>query len=205
MSTRSGFSINGVHFHQCDATRGSSLQTFLFLNGKRVSRATYSEALEAAKAAEAAATAAAEAAAAAPATAEPAPTKPRRQGLRDAALAAIAAWRAGRGLEDGLGFALAGLEAALAKPAPAATPRAPREARGDSKQATVIGMLQREGGASNIEIQATTGWQPHTVRGFLAGLKKRGRQVDVIDRVRMVGPNRGGAKGSFTVYRIPAA
>jgi hypothetical protein len=66
-------------------------------------------------------------------------------------------------------------------------------------------MLQREGVASNLDIQAATGWQPHTVRGFLAGLKNKGHQVDVVDRVRMVGPNKGGAKGSYTVYRIPAA
>ncbi len=47
-----------------------------------------------------------------------------------------------------------------------------------------------------------TAWQSHTVRGFLAGLKKKGTQVDVLDRVRQVGPNKVGARGSYSVYRI---
>jgi len=35
-------------------------------------------------------------------------------------------------------------------------------------------MLRAEGGASIDEIVAATGWQPHTVRGAIAGaLKKR--------------------------------
>ena len=35
-------------------------------------------------------------------------------------------------------------------------------------------MLQRPQGATIAEIMASTGWQPHTVRGALAGaLKKR--------------------------------
>lgn len=41
------------------------------------------------------------------------------------------------------------------------------------------------------------------MRGFFAGLKKRqGIAVEVLERVRQVGPNREGAKGSFTIYRI---
>jgi hypothetical protein len=33
-------------------------------------------------------------------------------------------------------------------------------------------------------------------------LKKKGTQVDVLDRVRQVGPNKEGAKGSYSIYRI---
>ena len=40
------------------------------------------------------------------------------------------------------------------------------------------------------------------VRGFFAGLKKKGIDVAVLERVRQVGPNKEGAKGSFTIYRI---
>jgi len=47
-----------------------------------------------------------------------------------------------------------------------------------------------------------TNWQSHAVRGFLAGLKKKGIQVDALDRVRQVGPNKEGAKGSYSIYRI---
>ena len=40
-------------------------------------------------------------------------------------------------------------------------------------------------------------------RGFFAGLKKRqGITVEVAERIRQVGPNKQGAKGSYTVYRV---
>ena len=43
----------------------------------------------------------------------------------------------------------------------------------------------------------------HTVRGFFAGLKKRqGITVEIAERIRQVGPNKQGAKGSYTVYRV---
>jgi hypothetical protein len=49
-------------------------------------------------------------------------------------------------------------------------------------------------------------WAPHTVRGFFAGLKKRHCiTVTAAERVRQVGPNREGAKGSYIIYRIAAA
>jgi hypothetical protein len=46
------------------------------------------------------------------------------------------------------------------------------------------------------------GWAAHTVRGFLAGLAKKGIKVEVLDRVRQICPNKQGAKGSYTVYRV---
>ncbi|MBI0539399.1 DUF3489 domain-containing protein [Roseomonas sp. KE2513] len=49
-----------------------------------------------------------------------------------------------------------------------------------------------------------TGWVQHTVRGLLAGLKKKGHTIEVLERVRQVGPGAQGAKGSFSVYRIAA-
>lgn len=52
------------------------------------------------------------------------------------------------------------------------------------------------------QIAEVTAWQFHTVRGFLAGLKKKGIQIDVLERVRQVGPNKPGAKGSYSVYRM---
>lgn len=52
--------------------------------------------------------------------------------------------------------------------------RAPRPG---SKLATVIALLESEGGATIAEIMDTTSWQQHTVRGALAGsiTKKLGR------------------------------
>ena len=42
-----------------------------------------------------------------------------------------------------------------------------------------------------------------TVRGFFAGLKKRqGITVEIAERIRQVGPNKQGGKGSYTVYRV---
>ena len=50
----------------------------------------------------------------------------------------------------------------------------PVRTRADSKQALVIGLLQRHEGATIAQIMEATGWQQHTVRGTLAGtLKKR--------------------------------
>ncbi len=47
-------------------------------------------------------------------------------------------------------------------------------ANAGSKAATVIALLQRDGGATLDEMIAATGWQKHSVRGFMAGtLKKR--------------------------------
>ena len=44
----------------------------------------------------------------------------------------------------------------------------------ESKQATIIALLRRGRGASIDELMKATGWQPHSVRGFMSGaLKKR--------------------------------
>ena len=63
-------------------------------------------------------------------------------------------------------------------------------------------MLRRGEGASGLQIAEAMGWAPHTVRGFLAGLAKKGMNLHVLERVRQVGPNKTGAKGSYSVYRV---
>ena len=50
--------------------------------------------------------------------------------------------------------------------------KAPRS-RDNSKQAQVIAMLRRPEGATIAQICEATGWQPHTVRGTLAGTFKK--------------------------------
>ena len=93
------------------------------------------------------------------------------------------------------------LRALLAEKAPrtAGTPRKPREG---TKQEAVLTLLRRTEGATIAQIMETTAWASHTCRGFLAGLKKKGIKIDTLERVRMVGPNRDGAKGAYTVYAI---
>ena len=73
----------------------------------------------------------------------------------------------------------------------AATSSKPRT-RENSKQATVVQMLQRPEGATIAQICEATGWQAHTVRGTFAGaLKKKLGLTIVSDKV----------KGEDRVYR----
>jgi hypothetical protein len=59
----------------------------------------------------------------------------------------------------------------------AATP--PKGTREGSKTATVLDLLKRAGGVTSKELMQATGWQPHSVRGFLSGTvgKKMGLHV----------------------------
>ncbi len=141
------------------------------------------------------------------ALATPAP----RGSLRDVAAAVLAAWDDEANRETDMITALDGpmqaLRAALASQPPRAVrePAAPRKPREGTKQETVLALLRRAEGATIAQICEATGWQQHTVRGFFAGLKKRqGIEVQVLERVRQVGPNKEGARGSYTVYHLPA-
>ena len=80
---------------------------------------------------------------------------------------------------------------------------ATRTPRAGTKQALMIELLKRPEGATVEQIAAATGWQHHTIRGAISGAlkKKLGLTVEAT-RTREVGPNKTGAKGSSTVYRI---
>ena len=63
-----------------------------------------------------------------------------------------------------------GLEVKLIRP----SETKPTQGRAGTKQAQLVAMLEAPEGASTEEIVAAFGWQPHTVRGAIAGaLKKR--------------------------------
>jgi hypothetical protein len=47
-----------------------------------------------------------------------------------------------------------------------------------TKSTTVLAYLQRERGATLAELVAATGWQPHTTRAMLTGLRKKGHAIE---------------------------
>jgi hypothetical protein len=53
-------------------------------------------------------------------------------------------------------------------------------ARESSKKAAILAMLRSRTGATLPEIMEATGWQPHTVRGFIGGVigKQLGLKVE---------------------------
>lgn len=77
-------------------------------------------------------------------------------------------------------------------PAEAATPK-PIKTREGTKQATMIAMLQSEGGATITEIAAATSWQLHTVRGAMAGPLKKKLGLTITSQE---------AEGRGRVYRV---
>ena len=75
--------------------------------------------------------------------------------------------------------------------------------RAGTKQAHMIELLKRPEGATVEQIAAAIGWQHHTIRGAISGALKKKLCLNVeATRTREVGPNKVGAKGSATVYRI---
>jgi len=61
--------------------------------------------------------------------------------------------------------------------------------RSGTKQSTTIEMLRSPGGTTIAALTKATGWQPHSVRGFLAGVVRKRLKLDlqstVVDGVRI--------------------
>ncbi|RVQ66388.1 DUF3489 domain-containing protein [Croceicoccus ponticola] len=62
-----------------------------------------------------------------------------------------------------------------------------------TKIGTVIALLRREDGATLAELIAATGWQPHSTRAALTGLRKQGHVIEKSKR------------DDVTCYRITGA
>ena len=46
-----------------------------------------------------------------------------------------------------------------------------------TKIETILKLLRRSNGANIAQLQKATGWQPHSVRAALTGLRKKGHEV----------------------------
>ena len=76
--------------------------------------------------------------------------------------------------------------AKAAPPAKAKATKAPKaanaakepKAAGTSKKNQVLALISRKNGATLDEIMTATGWQKHTVRGFIAILGKKGTKIE---------------------------
>ena len=66
-----------------------------------------------------------------------------------------------------------------------------RQAMRKTKAGAILGHLMRPNGASIAQLQKATGWQPHSIRATLTGLRNQGHAV-------LRGKN---AKG-VTTYRV---
>ena len=62
-----------------------------------------------------------------------------------------------------------------------------------TKRAQLVALLERKEGASLNDMVAATGWQPHTTRAALTGLRKSGKTIeskkaDGVRRYRIAAP-----------------
>lgn len=85
-------------------------------------------------------------------------------------------WRSEGDQQIGLAITTAG-KAAIAPDADTLTETGSAAPEPTTKIATVLGLLQRRGGATLDEIVEATGWLPHTTRAALTSLRKKGHLI----------------------------
>ena len=77
-----------------------------------------------------------------------------------------------------------------AKPKAARRQRRPVKDRGPSKAQACLNLLRQSTGASLADLQAATGWQPHSVRGFLSGTVRKKLGLNLISEKSADGTRR---------------
>jgi hypothetical protein len=89
-------------------------------------------------------------------------------------------WKAIQRLDAPAAPQAAGVAPKAKRPGKAAKADDAAPAREGSKKTIVLDLLQRPEGATLQEIMTATGWQPHSVRGFISGAlgKKMGLTVE---------------------------
>jgi hypothetical protein len=85
-----------------------------------------------------------------------------------------------------------GAATTAAAPTSKSRPTAATIARANSKQAKVLGLLRSEKGTTIDAIAKATNWQPHSVRGFLAGVVRKKLKLDLASE----------RLGDVRIYRI---
>ena len=80
-------------------------------------------------------------------------------------------------------------------------------ARSGSKQSVVLDMLLTASGASVASIMTVTGWQPHSVRGFFAGVVRKKLKLNLTSvpteggRIYRIAEKGAAASGAVTFRR----
>jgi hypothetical protein len=72
---------------------------------------------------------------------------------------------------------------------------AAKSAKHASKKDAVIALLRRRGGAGIDELTAATGWQAHSVRGFLSGTVRGKLGLNLVSERRADGALRYAVRG----------
>ena len=70
-------------------------------------------------------------------------------------------------------------------------PKAARKATRQTKAGSILSQLRRPNGASIAQLRKATGWQAHSIRATLTGLRKQGHDV-----------RRGKNAKGVTTYRV---
>ena len=74
--------------------------------------------------------------------------------------------------------------------------KSPSTSPRETKTAILRKLLSRKAGADLAALQSATGWQPHSVRAALSGLRKAGYTIDRGDAAK---------PGGGAVYRITSS